>query len=94
VLACSRTPSRWRWTGVFASGYRVQLERVPYLETLIGDIELAEGFPVLDEGLGASISRLYLTGFSATRDFGPFFGFVEAAPTSATLVVRDPLSRN
>jgi FAD-dependent urate hydroxylase len=79
---------------VFASGYRAQLDRVPYLESLIGDIELADGFPVLDEGLGASIDRLYLTGFAATRDFGPFFGFVKAAPASATLVVRDLLSRN
>jgi hypothetical protein len=69
---------------VFASGYRVWLGRVPYLEPLIGDIELADGFPALDEGLGASISGLCLTGFPATRDFGPFFGFVKAAPTSAS----------
>jgi hypothetical protein len=36
-----------------------------------------------------SISR----GFSATRDFGPFFGFVIGSPASATLTVRDLLSR-
>jgi hypothetical protein len=27
-------------------------------------------------------------GFAATRDFGPFFGFVEAAPTGGTLIAR------
>jgi lysine/ornithine N-monooxygenase len=79
---------------VFASGYRAQLERVPYLESLIGEIELADGFPVLDEGLGTSLPGLYMTGFPATRDFGPFFGFVKAAPASATLIVRDLLARN
>jgi cation diffusion facilitator CzcD-associated flavoprotein CzcO len=79
---------------VFASGYRAQLDRVPYLQDVVGEIELADGFPVLDESLGTSLRGLYLTGFSATRDFGPFFGFVKAAPASATLIVRDLLSRN
>jgi cation diffusion facilitator CzcD-associated flavoprotein CzcO len=74
---------------VFASGYRAQLERVPYLEQLVGEIELADGAPVLDEALQTNLGGLYITGFSATRDFGPFFGFVKAVPASATLIVRD-----
>lgn len=74
---------------VFASGYRAQLERVPYLERLVGEIELADGAPVLDEALQTNLGGLYVTGFSATRDFGPFFGFVKAVPASATLIVRD-----
>jgi hypothetical protein len=37
---------------------------------------------------------LYITGFSATRDFGPFFGLVEGSPVSATLILGDLLSRN
>jgi hypothetical protein len=36
---------------------------------------------------------LYVTGFSASRDFGPFFGFVKGAPAAATLILRDLLSR-
>jgi cation diffusion facilitator CzcD-associated flavoprotein CzcO len=78
---------------VFASGYRADLTRVPYLAGLVGEIELVDGFPVLDESFGTSIPGLYVTGFSATRDFGPFFGFVKAAPAAATLIVRDLLGR-
>lgn len=79
---------------VFASGYRADLTRVPYLARLIGDIERADGFPVLGEFFGTTIANLYITGFSATRDFGPFFGFVKGSPAAATLIVRDILSRN
>jgi hypothetical protein len=34
-----------------------------------------------------------VTGFAATHDFGPFFGFVKAAPAAATLIVADLLAR-
>lgn len=78
---------------VFASGYRADLTRVPYLANIVGDLETADGFPVLDEFFGTSIAGLVITGFSATRDFGPFFGFVKGAPASATLIVRGLLSR-
>jgi len=49
---------------------------------------------VLDEFFGTSIPNLYVTGFSATRDFGPFFGFVKGSPAAANLIVRDVLSRS
>jgi FAD-dependent urate hydroxylase len=78
---------------VFACGYRADLARVPYLDGVIDQIELAEGFPVLDEGMGTSLPGLYVTGFSATRDFGPFFGFVKGSPAAGTLIVRDLLAR-
>jgi len=39
------------------------------------------------------VDGLYVTGFSATKAFGPFFGFVKGAPAAATLVVRDLLQR-
>jgi cation diffusion facilitator CzcD-associated flavoprotein CzcO len=79
---------------VFASGYKADLMRVPYLAELVDDIELADGFPVLDETFGTSVPGLYVTGFSATRDFGPFFGFVKGAPAAATLTVRGLLALN
>jgi lysine/ornithine N-monooxygenase len=79
---------------VFATGYRADLTRVPYLASLVGSIELADGFPVLDESFATTVAGLYLTGFSATRDFGPFFGFVKASPAAATLIVRDLLLRS
>jgi FAD-dependent urate hydroxylase len=78
---------------VFASGYRADLTRVPYMAGVLREIELADGFPALDEAFGTTLRGLYVTGFSATRDFGPFFGFVKGAPAAATLIVRDLLAR-
>ncbi len=77
---------------VFACGYRADLRSVPYLRGVLDDVQVQDGFPVLDEGLQTTLDGLYITGFSATKDFGPFFGFVKASPAAATLVVRDLMS--
>ena len=78
---------------VFATGYKPELGRVRYLNGVLDAVETADGFPVLDESFQASLPGLYLPGFPATRDFGPFFGFVKAAPAAATLIVEDLLAR-
>ena len=54
---------------------------------------MSDGFPVLDEAFGTSLAGLYLPGFVATQDFGPFFGFVKGTPAAATLIVQDLLAR-
>jgi cation diffusion facilitator CzcD-associated flavoprotein CzcO len=64
---------------VFATGYQADLRRVPYLPPLRAG---------LDEHMQSELPGLFLPGFAATRDFGPFFGFVKGAPTAATLVAR------
>ncbi|MGO9502679.1 MAG: FAD-dependent oxidoreductase [Streptosporangiaceae bacterium] len=79
---------------VFATGYRADLTKVPYLAGVLGEVQMAHGFPVLDDAFQTSLHGLYVTGFSATQDFGPFFGFVKGSPAAATLIVRDLLSRN
>jgi thioredoxin reductase len=73
---------------VFATGYAPDLTRVPYLHELLGHIATHNGFPVLDESFQTTVPGLYLTGFAATEDFGPFFGFVKAAPASSTVLLR------
>jgi cation diffusion facilitator CzcD-associated flavoprotein CzcO len=78
---------------VFASGYRADLAKVGYLAGVLDDVETRNGFPVLDESFQTSLPGLYVTGFSATQDFGPFFGFVLGSPAAATLIIRDLLSR-
>jgi cation diffusion facilitator CzcD-associated flavoprotein CzcO len=78
---------------VFATGYRAALSRVPYLAGVLDDIETDEGFPVLDETFETTVRGLYLPGFPATRDFGPFFGFVKGSPAAAALIVQDLLAR-
>jgi FAD-dependent urate hydroxylase len=78
---------------VFGSGYRADLTKVPYLAGVLKHVKVSNGFPVLDEAFQTSLDGLYVTGFSATQDFGPFFGFVKGSPAAAMLIVRDLLSR-
>ena len=78
---------------VFGSGYRAELTKVPYLAGVLKHVKVSNGFPVLDEAFQTSLDGLYVTGFSATQDFGPFFGFVKGSPAAATLIVRDLLLR-
>ena len=63
------------------------MTQVPYLAGVLDEMELADGFPVLDEHFQSSLPGLFVTGFPATRDFGPFFGFVRGCPVAATLTV-------
>ena len=78
---------------VFATGYKADLPRVPYLEGVIGAIAQADGSPVLDTAFQSSLAGLYLSGFAATRDFGPFFGFTKGCPAAAIMIVDDLLRR-
>jgi cation diffusion facilitator CzcD-associated flavoprotein CzcO len=78
---------------IFATGYRVELGRVPYLGAVLDRITTRNGFPILDHTFASSLPGLYLPGFTATADFGPFFGFVKGAPAAATLIVNDLLTR-
>jgi FAD-dependent urate hydroxylase len=74
---------------VLATGYKADLTRVPYLTGVLPAIRTEDGFPVLDEAFQSSVEGLYFPGFTATRDFGPFFGFTKGCPTAATLIVDD-----
>lgn len=76
---------------VFASGYRADLARVPYLGGVLDRVSVTDGFPTLTEGLEASLAGLYLTGFAATRDFGPFYGFTKGCPSAARIAITDML---
>jgi cation diffusion facilitator CzcD-associated flavoprotein CzcO len=77
---------------VFATGYKANLPNVPYLGGLLDMVDVVEGFPVLDEAFQSSVAGLYMTGFAATRDFGPFLGFTKACPAAATLLVESLLA--
>ncbi len=65
---------------VYATGSKANVRDVPYLSGVMDHVRTADGFPVLDESFQSSCSGLYFTGFSATRDFGPFFGFMRGCP--------------
>jgi hypothetical protein len=70
---------------VLATGYKTDMTKVPYLSGVIETLELVDGFPVLDDHFHSSLENLFITGFPATRDFGPFFGFVRGCPVAAKL---------
>ena len=74
---------------VFASGYRADLGAVPYLSGVLDRVSVTDGFPDLGPGFETSLADLYITGFSSTRDFGPFYGFTKGCPSSARLAVDE-----
>jgi thioredoxin reductase len=76
---------------VFASGYRADIGRVPYLEPVLDDLAVTDGFPQLSEGFETSVPGLFVTGFASTRDFGPFYGFTKGCPSAASLAVAEML---
>jgi FAD-dependent urate hydroxylase len=78
---------------VLATGYKPDLTNVAYLQRLLDRIETADGFPLLDEHFQTSVPGLFMPGFVATRDFGPFFGFVRGCPAAATLIGAALLDR-
>jgi len=74
---------------VFASGYRADLARVPYLAGVLDRVSVTDGFPDLSEGFETSLPGLYVTGFASSRDFGPFYGFTKGFPSSARIAVAE-----
>lgn len=76
---------------VFASGYKPDVARVPYLAGVLDQVSATDGFPNLSEGFETSLPGLYTVGFLATRDFGPFYGFTKGCPSAAKLVVDEML---
>ena len=73
---------------VCATGYKADIGRVPYLAGVLDRVAVADGFPVLDETFQTTLPGLYVPGFAATRDFGPFFGFTKGCPAAAELITR------
>lgn len=55
---------------------------------------MSNGYPVLDEDFQSSVLNLFFPGFPASRDSGPFFGFVAGAPVAATIIVSKLTGRS
>lgn len=74
---------------VAASGYRADLAAVPYLTGVLDRVSVTDGFPDLSPGFETTLPGLYVTGFAATRDFGPFYGFTKGCPSAARIAVGE-----
>jgi cation diffusion facilitator CzcD-associated flavoprotein CzcO len=76
---------------IAASGYRADLAAVPYLEGVLDRVSITDGFPDLSPGFETTQPGLFVTGFAATRDFGPFYGFTKGCPSAARIAVAEML---
>jgi thioredoxin reductase len=76
---------------IAASGYRADLAAVPYLAGVLDRVSVTDGFPDLSPGFETTLPGLYVTGFAATRDFGPFYGFTKGCPSAARIAVAEML---
>ncbi len=65
---------------LLATGFRVDVSKYPFLSpSLIGQLTVVNGFPVLKRGLESSIPGLHFLGKPASWSFGPLLGFVSGA---------------
>jgi hypothetical protein len=73
---------------ILATGYKVNLERVPLLArgNILAHLETLNGFPVLDDHFQSNLPGLFFTSMCAIQDFGPFFAFTVGIRTSAKLI--------
>ena len=53
---------------------------------VLSGLKVSNGSPVLDVHFQSSAPGLYFTGFAASQDFGPFFGFTVAVCASAKII--------
>jgi cation diffusion facilitator CzcD-associated flavoprotein CzcO len=75
---------------IFGTGYRVDISKVPYLQTgsLFPKLLVVDGSPVLDESFQTNIPGLFFAGHPTIQDFGPFFGFVRGCGPTARIIMN------
>lgn len=73
---------------VLATGYQVDVGRIPFLAAgnTLPRLASRNGFPVLDERFQSSVPGLFFTSLCAVQDFGPYFGFTVAVRASAQVI--------
>ena len=62
--------------------------------SLLKQLKIVNGYPVLKRGLESSIPGLHFVGKPAAWSFGPLLGFVSGAEFASTEVVRCIANRN
>ena len=75
---------------ILATGYDVNVERVPFLAAgnVLADLETSEGQPILSGEFQSSLPGLFITSMMATRDFGSFCAFTVSARAAARMMVQ------
>lgn len=73
---------------VLATGYKANGRDVPFLREVAEQLNVRDGYPILDDGFQSSAPGLYFTSILAAGSFGPFFGFTVAARFAAERIVN------
>jgi FAD-dependent urate hydroxylase len=71
---------------LLATGYRVDISRLPFLADLVGALGLAQGSPPLGRGFESNVPGLHFVGAAATESFGPLMRFVAGTGYAASAV--------
>ncbi len=79
---------------MFATGYRVDVARYPFIAPeLIAGVRRHNGYPILGRGLESSVPGLHFSGAPAAWSYGPIMRFVSgswyAARTLSREIARD-----
>lgn len=79
---------------ILGTGYKVDITRLPMLDdSLRSQLEVRDGYPVIDRHLQSSVPGLYFTGVPAKGRFGPTFNFIFASPAGSQRVVEGVRAR-
>jgi hypothetical protein len=74
---------------LFGTGYRVDINRYPFLPSeLLGSVRQTGGYPILGPGLESSVPRLHFLGAPASWSFGPIMRFVSGSWYASRAVLR------
>jgi cation diffusion facilitator CzcD-associated flavoprotein CzcO len=74
---------------MLATGYRADISRLPMLHpSLLRQIQVDQGSPVLSPWFESSVPGLYFVGFTALHSFGPLYRFVVGCKATAPRVTR------
>ena len=71
---------------LLATGYRVDISRLPFLAELAGALRLVQGSPPLGRGFESAVPGLHFVGAAATESFGPLMRFVAGTGYAASAV--------
>jgi lysine/ornithine N-monooxygenase len=74
---------------LLATGFRVDVSKYPFLsQSLVKQLEVVNGYPVLRRGLESSIPGLHFAGKPAAWSFGPLLGFVSGTEFAANELIH------
>ena len=74
---------------ILGTGYRTDIQRLPMLHpTLFTSLQTYKGSPLLSAQFESTVPGLFFIGYTAVRNFGPFYRFVIGDGAAARRVTQ------